>query len=133
TESDFLKVVLTGGKNKLIVKVQDATVATFTCTQDAEGVDNCSVYAEVTSANGSDVVNGYSMATDSDAGTPNADSTYAGTCSVNLTELEPSVEGKISCGGMVQTKLNGTARNPIEDDKTAGISVESFHCTPKTK
>ena len=130
TESDYLKVILTGTNGKLIVKVQDAAVDDYSCVQDSAGFDNCFVYAELPAPEGGKT-NGYSMAPDSDAGTLDSALSYSGTCQVSLTELSPSVQGSVTCADMVQTKLDGMLPNPFVNTTTATASVEEFHCTPK--
>lgn len=51
---------------------------------------------------------------------------YAGACSVTISEVTSRVKGSIACAGMVQTVLEGTARNPVSNSVTADASGEFF-------
>ena len=55
--------------------------------------------------------------------------TYAGACALTLSYEEPRVLGTVDCTALIQTQLQGSARNPIDEDVTATINEGStFFC-----
>ena len=106
--------------------------ATYVCTQASgnnEGdvgqkFDNCAV--ELTIPDAETSTNTYAMHRE-DSTIKNF--TYGGTCSVVVTYENNRVSGTVTCGGLVQTHLQGAARNPIDETVTADLVSEStFFC-----
>ena len=53
--------------------------------------------------------------------------TYGGACSINITSASVKLTGTVSCATMVQTDLEGAARNPIDGAITANLQGD-FTC-----
>ncbi|MCX6124459.1 MAG: hypothetical protein NTV34_06875 [Proteobacteria bacterium] len=135
--SDLLTVVLssTSGQNMSVtVKGFKSTASTYTCVQASTNqtdpvsvgskYDTCGVSFHTLSAATGTALNGYAMYRDTVAIKP---FTYAGTCSIAFTDTAPTVKGTVTCSKLLQTELDGSARNPIDTSMTADISG-SFYC-----
>jgi hypothetical protein len=70
-------------------------------------------------------LNGYAMHRDATTVKP---FNYSGACSIQITEASPATKGTITCNDMVQTQLEGAARNPIDTAVTADVTAD-FNCT----
>ncbi|HYX34931.1 MAG TPA: hypothetical protein VE954_17680 [Oligoflexus sp.] len=125
------------GKPSLTVAIKDysASAKTYTCAQAADNktsttdvggkFDSCMVATTVLSKSTATSLNGYAMHREAITVKP---FTYAGSCSIQVTEASPSIKGTVSCTKMVQTQLEGAARNPIDTGITADLTAE-FKCT----
>ena len=118
----------------LVVKVKgfSTSAASYECTQASDNVDNgvgnkfdgCTVALALPDAETS--VNTYAMHREVE--TTKA-FTYGGNCSLTMSYEEPRVTGSIDCTGLVQTGLQGSPRNPIDESVTADIQMGStFFC-----
>ena len=126
------------GKPSLTLKIKNfsATPKKYTCTQAADNItqgstgslfDTCMVDAKVLSAAAATNLNGYSIYRDT---ATSLGFTYSGACTIDVTTAPPEAKGTVTCGSMIQTTLNGAARNPIDPAMTADISA-TFDCTMK--
>jgi hypothetical protein len=126
-------VTLTNGTGKpafaIAIKDYSSTAKTYTCKQAADNAtsdtdiggkfESCMASISVLSTSSATTLNGYSMYRDS---TTTKKFTYPGTCTVNVTAASPSIVATVSCTGMVQTLLEGAARNPIDASITATLA-----------
>jgi len=106
----------------------------YTCTQAIDNktagflggkFDTCFVSTKVPTASGASVSNLYSMYRDENEKLQAFN--YSGVCQIQIQEIGTSVKGIISCTKMIQTFLNGAARNPINSDVTADVKAD-FNC-----
>jgi hypothetical protein len=120
----------TGQSLTVAIKNYSSTAKKYTCVQAADNkestsdvggkFDDCMVDAKALSATGSSTVNGYSMHRDSISTKPFS---YAGECSIDVTQASPSIKATISCLDMVQTVLESAARNPINAEVNADVAA----------
>ncbi len=135
-------IALSQGSGKpgltLAIKDYSASAKTYTCVQALDNqssttsvggkFETCMAGVTVLStptATSAATLNGYSMYRETTGIKPFS---YSGACSIQVTEGSPSIKGTVSCGSMVQTLLEGAARNPIDVTVTADLSAE-FNCT----
>ena len=135
TDSGFFRGHFTGENGAaLTVKIKGfaTTPGSYTCTQasdNSEGAvgqkfDGCSVALRLPDAESS--VNAYEMYRDDEM---TKSFTYAGDCTLTTTYDEPTLTVGVTCSGLVQTELQGAARNPIDESVTATIEMGSgFFC-----
>ena len=135
TDSGFFRGDFTGANGaELTVKIKGfaTTPGAYTCTQasdNSEGAvgqkfDGCSVALRLPDAESS--VNAYEMYRDVDT---TKSFEYAGDCTLTTSYEEPTLTVGVTCSGLVQTELQGTARNPIDESVTASIEMGSgFFC-----
>jgi hypothetical protein len=106
----------------------------YTCTQAIDNktagslgskFDTCFVSAKVPTASGATVSNSYSMYRDESEKLQAF--SYSGVCQIQIQEIGANVKGLISCTKMIQTYLNGAARNPIDSNVTADVKAD-FSC-----
>lgn len=112
--------------SKLEVRIKGFSTQgqTYTCTQSTDNrdgdigqrFDSCMVEATVPDEESG--LNTYSM--HRSAETVKA-FTYAGACTVATQYAAPKVTLTIDCADLVQTVLQGAARNPIDEEVTARI------------
>ena len=135
--SDLLTVVLSaasGPNMNVTVKGFKSTASTYACVQAATNqtdpasigskFDTCGVSFHTLSAATGTALNGYAMYRDTVAIKPFS---YGGTCSIAFTDTAPTVKGTVTCSKLLQTELDGSARNPVDTSITADISG-SFYC-----
>lgn len=131
----LLTVTLGDATNSMDVRIKDfrTAPATYSCAQAANNAtaqdsigdryQSCMVETRATSAD-AEGASGYSMHRTS-AGVPLF--SYAGTCTVAITEIGERVRGDVNCSGMVQTTLEGATRNPVDTAVSADVAG-SFVC-----
>ena len=116
----------------LKIKGFSTSGASYACSQatnNTEGAvgnkfDGCTVELALPDAETS--VNTYAMHRDVE-GTKAF--TYAGDCALTISYEDPRVLGTVECSGLVQTELQGSPRNPIDESVTASINEAStFFC-----
>lgn len=118
----------------LVVKIKgfSTSAASYECAQASDNIDDgvgnkfdgCTVALAIPDPETS--VNTYAMHREVE--TTKA-FTYGGNCSLTITYEEPRVTGSVDCTGLVQTDLQGSPRNPIDESVTADIKMGStFFC-----
>lgn len=126
------------GRNRSLViaiKNMTSTPGTYTCAQASDNAltmenlglkfDGCMVEVSKTSSGDTTTNNSYSMhRIDTNIKLFN----YDGTCTIETTEISSTISGDISCTSMVQTVLDGAARNPISEQETLDLTG-NFSCT----
>lgn len=110
------------------------TPGTYTCTQASDNTgstvgsdlyQSCAMQVGIYSDASGSTLNQYSMYRPvSGIG----GFTYAGTCTVTLTDASPTIKGTVSCTRMVQSYLNGSVRNPTDSNLYVDLSG-NFYCT----
>jgi hypothetical protein len=132
-------VIMSQGAGKpglsFAIKDYSSTAKPYTCTQSLDNqssttdlggkFESCMVAITVPSTATATTLNGYSMHRDALTVKP---FNYSGACSIQVTEASPATKGTIVCSDMVQTQLEGLARNPIDTSTTADVTAE-FNCT----
>ena len=126
------------GRNRsltIAIKNITSTPATYTCGQASDNAlamddlglkfDDCMVEVSKISSADTTTSNSYSMHRIS---TDIKLFNYDGTCTVETTEVVSTVSANINCTGMVQTVLDGAARNPIDEEVTIDVTGD-FSCT----
>ncbi len=125
------------GKPLLSFAIKDysATPKTYSCNQAADNqssttdlggkFDTCMATTSVVSSATATTLNGYAMYREAVATKPFS---YAGTCSIQVTAASPAIKGTLSCTKLIQTQLEGAARNPIDTAVTADLTAD-FDCT----
>lgn len=126
TASPFLSIKIKG---------YQSTATTYTCTQAADNkqsvgsvgsyFDSCGVQFGVYSSAGGSTVNQYATYRDN---TTVQLLNYSGSCSVSVTEVNPTIRGTVSCGTMIQSYYQGSPVNPINNSTTLSLSGD-FYCT----
>lgn len=117
------------------IKDYSSSAKPYTCIQSLDNqssptdlggkFDSCMVAITVPSTPSATTLNGYSMHRDAITVKP---FNYSGACSIQITSASPATKGTIVCNDMVQTQLEGAARNPIDTAVTADVTAE-FDCT----
>ncbi len=118
----------------MAIKGFSSVPRSYTCTQAADNAtssgsvgnkyDVCMVETARVSSTDTTTANGYSMhRVSTDIKLFN----YAGACSITLTTATGDAQGTFSCAGMVQSVLDGSARNPISEEDTTDVTGE-FKC-----
>lgn len=106
--------------------------ASYACSQASDNAedgvgnkyDGCTVELSIPDVETS--VNTYAMHRDVES---TKAFTYAEDCALTITYEEPRVLGTVNCAGLVQTQLQGSPRNPIDESVTATINDGStFFC-----
>jgi hypothetical protein len=135
SDTGFFQGDFTGDDGSLLtVKIKGFTTseAIYTCTQASDNTagevgnkfDSCSVALVIADPETS--VNSYAMHRSS---AEVKGFTYGGTCTVTTSYSEPTLTADVNCTGLVQTDLQGAARNPIDESITASItSGSTFSC-----
>jgi len=131
-----VKISAGTGKPSLTLAIKDysSEAKTYTCKQAADNAtsdtevggkfETCSVEASVLTSAETKTLNTYSMYRETTAikAFP-----YTGACTINVTTASPSIEGTVTCTGLVQTTLEGAIRNPVEEKVTASVQSD-FEC-----
>ena len=131
-------VTLSQGSGKpslsLAIKDYSSVAKTYTCKQAADNAtsdtdvggkfESCMVSASVLAGPALTTLNSYSMYRETIAVKK---FTHAGACSITVNTASPSIAGTVSCTGMVQTLLEGAARNPVDNTITANMQSD-FKC-----
>lgn len=135
SDTGFFQGDFTGEDGSMLtVKIKGFTTneAIYTCSQASDNTegevgnkfDSCSVALVIADPETS--VNSYAMHRSS---AEVKGFTYGGTCTVTTTYSEPTLTADVNCTGLVQTDLQGSARNPIDGSVTADItSGSTFSC-----
>ena len=135
SDTGFFQGDFTGEDGSMLtVKIKGFTTneAIYTCSQASDNIegevgnkfDSCSVALVIADPETS--VNSYAMHRSS---AEVKGFTYGGTCTVTTTYSEPTLTADVNCTGLVQTDLQGSARNPIDGSVTADItSGSTFSC-----
>jgi len=134
-DTGFFQGTFSGDNNEaLTIKIKgfSTSESSYTCTQASDNTegsignkyDGCSIALVLPDPE--TATNTYRMHRDEESAKA---FTYAGTCTISTTYTDPLVEGSIACDGLIQTALQGAARNPIDPEVTASIlSGSTFEC-----
>ena len=107
---------------------------TYTCTQAVDNktagslggkFDTCYVAVKIPGNEKNMVSNGYSMYRDEAEKLQSF--TYSGTCQIEVADVAANIKGLVTCNKMIQTYLNGSARNPVDSKSTADVKAV-FSC-----
>jgi hypothetical protein len=138
-DSGRVDVSLSQGAGKagisFAIKDYQSSAKPYSCVQSSDNqnsatdlggkFDSCMVAIAVPSTPSATTLNGYAMHRDAITVKP---FNYSGECSIQVTEASPATKGTILCKSLVQTQLEGAARNPIDAAVTADVTAE-FNCT----
>ena len=134
-DTGFFQGTFSGNNNEVLsikIKGFSTSESTYTCTQASDNTegsignkyDGCSI--ELVLPDPETSTNTYNMHREEESAKA---FTYTGTCTISTTYTDPQVEGSIACDGLIQTALQGAARNPIDQEVTASIlSGSTFEC-----
>lgn len=137
-DSGFFQASFSSGANKPTLEVRikgfSSAAKTYNCSQASDnkssGVggkfNECAVEVQTLYSSSSTNLNKYTMFRDSE--TMKA-LDYTGSCTISTVFDSPRVKGTISCAKLIQTRLDGADRNPIDNSVTIDIAAESkFEC-----
>ena len=138
-DSGRVDVVLSQGVGKpslsFAIKDYSSTPKTYTCKQSTDNKDSltdvggkfesCMVDVKVLSSATASTLNGYSMYREVATTKPFS---FTDSCSIALTAATPNISGTLTCTNLIQTALEGAARNPIDASVTADLKAD-FNCT----
>lgn len=120
-----LKLKITGFKSSPQAYACSQAIDNKTAGSLGSKFDTCFVSTKVPTASGATVSNSYSMYRDENEKLQAFN--FSGVCQIQIQEIGTNVKGIISCTKMIQTFLNGAARNPIDSNVTADVKAD-FNC-----
>ena len=137
-DSGLASVTLSAGLARLEMKIKGfaSSPRIYDCAQAVDNAtelgsvggkfDGCMVSVQVPSAADASTADGYDMHR-AEASTKLF--AYEGeACQIDVTSGPSSLVGAVTCPKLVQTRLEGAPRNPIDSAVTADLSVASFRC-----
>lgn len=137
-DSGFFQATFSAGNNKptLAIRIKGfgTNAKTYNCSQANDNksgavggkYNECAVEIQTLYSSSSSNLNKYTMYRDSESMKA---LDYTGSCEISTTYDKPRVKGTINCAKLVQTRLDGADRNPIDSSVTIDIAAESkFEC-----
>lgn len=137
-DSGFFQASFSAGDNKptLAIRIKGfgTNAKTYNCSQASDNksgavggkFNECSVEIQTLYSSSSSSLNRYAMYRESESMKP---LDYTGSCEISTTYDKPRVKGTINCAKLIQTRLDGADRNPIDSSVTIDIAAESkFEC-----
>lgn len=135
----LFQAAFSAGPNKPTMQVKikgfQTTSHTYNCAQASDNksgsvgnkFDSCMVQLQTLYSSTGNTLNTYAMYRDTDQ---MSSMSYMGTCEIQMKVETPKVSGVMHCTKLIQTKLDGRDRNPLDTSVTMDIAEGStFSCT----